>query len=70
MDKIERFGQIMDEIRELNREAINLVPIGFHHNRAYAYWYGQINTAIDGNSMCSMEQTLGSIPEEEGSDET
>ena len=63
----ERFLEIKDEIECLANEAIQIVPRGFNRDRAKAYWYGQIMTALSknsdfiGSSMCTMEDTANEI---------
>jgi len=69
-----RFEEIIGEMKELLREAIDLVP---EHARAQArsYWFAHISMNLDdshgymGGSMCSMQDTLEEFDyedEEEG----
>ena len=65
-----RLEEIKVQIKELLEEAIDLVP---DHLKASSesYWYSQIVVALDddhgylGGSMCSMQDTIEEIDEED-----
>lgn len=71
-DKSSRFQDIMEEIRALNEEALEIArslqnPTA--GERAYRYWYAHIDGAIGssgflGGSMITMESTLEEIDDE------
>ncbi len=60
----QRFEEIISEINELLKEAVGLIPCGSIYERANAYWYSHIATALNddndyiGRSMCNMQDTL------------
>ena len=64
MSNRDRFEEIIEEIKELLEEAIDLVPEGYSRSRAESYWYRNmiVNVTNDhdymGGSMCSMQDTL------------
>ena len=66
-----RFEEIIDEIKELLEEALDLVPEGYVRSRAETYWYAHmiVNVTEDhgymSGSMCSMQDTLEEFDEEE-----
>ena len=66
MSDTARFEEIMNEIKELTEEALDLTPPA-ERAPARAYWYPQLLQAVDsdneylGSSMCSMRDTLKSI---------
>lgn len=78
-DEIERFKEIMDEIKDLTGEALDIVKKiegGSTLARAKSYWFPHIMGAIDkensgyiGGSMTDMAETLQELKEgDEGDD--
>lgn len=71
----ERFEEIMEEIKSLVEEAYRGLPNRFEKDRAKAYWYGHIMTAVDknndfiGGSMATMEDSLNSFCDEDDEEE-
>lgn len=69
-----RFQEIMEEINDLNEQAMDLVPDQLHDS-AYGYWFAHIQGATDsdnssfcGGSMIDMASTLNSWQELETED--
>ena len=71
MSDKQRFEEIIDEIKELLEEAIDLVPEGVARSRAESYWYAHmiVNVSEDheymGGSMHSMQDTLEEFDDDE-----
>ena len=67
----QRFEEIIDEIKDLLEEAIDLVPEGTARSRAQSYWYAHmiVNVSEDhdylGGSMHSMQDTLEEFDDED-----
>tara|TARA_B100000902_G_scaffold56301_1_gene63104 strand:+ start:315 stop:584 length:270 start_codon:yes stop_codon:yes gene_type:complete len=65
-----RFKEIKEQIKELLKEAIDIVP-DHASARAKCYWYANISMALDndhgylGSSMCSMQDTVEEFDDEE-----
>lgn len=73
---VDRFEEIMDEIKELAREALMIAKDGKEGERAKAYWYAHIVGAVDkensgymGGSMIDMAATLEALRENEESED-
>ena len=71
-ENIQRFTEIMYEMRELLDESLELIPSRTVRDRAYGYWYAHVVGAIDkneseflGGSMVDMAQTLEEMREAE-----
>lgn len=70
---IRRFAQVMDEMKQLNREALDIVrDVGTSQDvlRARSYWYAHIEGAVDkqnseflGGSMMDMNETFEDLQE-------
>ena len=70
----ERMEEIIEEIRDLNNEAYDIVRKNltqFNAERARAYWHATIETAIDGAIFgnCDMRESLEKLSEEEEEEE-
>ena len=75
MSDKQRFEEIIDELKELLEEAIDLVPEGVARSRAESYWYAHIMCAINDNheflgvSMYHMQDCLDEWMEQEDDDD-
>lgn len=66
-NNIERFNEIMAEIKELAHEAYRMIPNGIEKERARSYWFPHILGAVDtdndylGGSMFTMQNTYDAL---------
>ena len=66
----ERLGEIKEEIKELVREAVDLIRDTNEYERAKGYWYAHIVCALDddhmylGGSMVTMQRTIDALEDE------
>lgn len=71
MSDKQRFEEIIDEIKELLEEAIDLVPEGYSRSRAQSYWYATMimNVTDDhdymGGCTVGMQDTLEEFDDNE-----
>lgn len=69
MSNYERFEEIQYEIIQLTKEAFDLLPTTHDKDRARGYWYNSIINSVNGNSMCSMDDSKLSIDDEDIEDD-
>jgi hypothetical protein len=61
---VDKIYDIKEAMKFLVDKAYDILPEGITKERAKAYWYGQIVTALDndnnycGRSMCQMQDTI------------
>jgi hypothetical protein len=77
MNKLERFNEIREQMRQLADEALGMMPQGQPREFAKAYWYGHICCAIGGadnpfmsDDSTSMEKSLQALPDDSQEDDT
>lgn len=65
-ENIRRFEEIMEEIKNLNDEALDLIPRDSgNRSSAEVYWHPWINNVVDNRGcMTTMEDTLKGLKEE------
>lgn len=65
----EQLRDIKETMKFLADTALELIPAGISKERAKAYWYAQIVTALDedncfmGKSGCQMQDTINELEE-------
>ena len=64
-EEVDRFAEIMEEIQDLAREAVELLPKGLGLTaRAESYWYPTITGCVDGRAtMTTMDETKRELEE-------